>query len=292
MGTGIFSEVFSSVFSLLALPFIGIVIKVIVILAIVKVALKLNTKLFEQATIKLKAAGQIKNVTYLSFLKHVAIAIIYFIAGIAIAQNIPGLSSATSALLASTGVLTVVVGFASQEAMSNIVSGIMVLAFQPFVIGDVINFNGTVGTVEEISLRHTVIKTLENKRLIVPNGSMNSNVIENANFIESKVCAFLDVGISYESSIDQAREIIVKHCRNHKDYLDNRTPEDVANRAPEVLVRVTELGDSAVSLRAWIWAKDGGTAFAMKCDLLESVKKDFDKQGINIPYPHVTVTQK
>lgn len=278
--------------SSLAIPFLFFVLRIVIVLIALKVALKINKNVFQKFSDKLREAGQIKNITYIVFLRHIVQAIIYFIAVITIGQEIPGFSSATSALLASTGVLTVVIGFASQEAMSSVVSGIMILTFKPFAIGDVIKYDGIQGVVEEISLRHTILRTTENKRLIVPNASMNSSVIENANFTESKVCAFLEMGISYESSIDLAREIILNQCVSHKDYFDNRSEEEIENNAPKVSIRVVELGDSSVNLRAWIWAKDNTTAFVMKCDLLESIKKEFDEKGIDIPYPHVTVKQK
>lgn len=285
MGNETFSAIISSQFFIVP-------ITILIILIILRVALRFNDKLFEKITINIKNSNASSNITYVPFLRHAVKAILYFITAIAITQNIPGFNSVASALLASTGVLTVVIGFASQEAMSNIVSGIMILAFRPFSIGDLINYNGTVGTVEEISLRHTIIKTLENKRLIVPNSSMNSNVVENANFNESKICVFLEIGISYESSIDKAREIILNHCIMHKDYFDNRTEEDKEKGVPKVVIRVVELGESSVNLKAWVWAKDGGTGFAMKCDLLESIKKEFDKSGIEIPYPQLTISNK
>lgn len=278
-----------SFLAFLSIPYVSISLKIVIILIITKVLISFNKKFFKSATDRIKTSNHSKDITYLSFLKHVVTAIIYFIAFIAICDNIPGFDNTISALLASTGILTVVIGFASQEAMSNIVSGIMVLTFKPFIVGDVITYNGTAGNVEEITLRHTVIKTLENKRLIVPNGSINKDVIENANFNENKVCAFLNIGISYESSIDDARAIILNHCVSHKDFFDNRTDVEKQNNAPKVTIRVVNLGDSSVDLRAWIWAENTAKSFAMKCDLLESIKKDFDKQGINIPYPHVTI---
>ena len=272
---------------------VSITLSIIIILILTKIALKFNQKAFKLGTEKLIKSGQ-TNVSYMSFLRHAGVALIYFIAIITIVKKIPPLEDLTTTLLASSGVLAVILGFASQEAMGNIVSGVMILTFKPFIIGDNIRHIGMniIGTVEDITLRHTVIKTLENKRVIIPNGSMGKDVIENSNFIESKVCSTFEIGISYESSIDSARSIIVDNASSHKDYFDNRSDEDVKNGAPKIVVRVTELGDSAVVLKTWIWAKDAGTAFSMKCDLLESIKNDFDKKNINIPYPHITLTNK
>ncbi|MFI3115177.1 MAG: mechanosensitive ion channel family protein [Clostridia bacterium] len=278
------------IIELLENPIIATLFRIIVVLILLKIALKFNTKLFNNAQNKLKNTGHTKNITYLSFLKHMSVAVIYFIAVISIGDTIPGFDNTVSALLASTGILTVVIGFASQEAMSSLVSGVMILTFKPFIIGDVITFNGNTGIVEEITLRHTVIKTFENKRLIVPNSSINNDIIENANYLEDKVCTFLEIGIGYNSSIDKAREIILTNATSHKDYLDNRTEQDLENGVPAVIIRVSELGDSSITMRASIWAENNATAFAMKCDLLESIKKDFDKNAIEIPFPQVTIS--
>ena len=85
-----------------------------------------------------------------------------------------------------------------QEALGSIVSGMMILAFKPFVIGDVVRCvdNDISGVVEEITLHHTAIRTYENKRVIVPNSVMNNSIIENADYGDSRVCAFLEIGVT------------------------------------------------------------------------------------------------
>ena len=106
------------------------------------------------------------------------------------------------------------------------------------------------------------------------------------------MCRFLNIGISYDSDIDLAREIIVSEALKHPLQVDPRTPAQKAEGAPEVPVRVTALADSAVNLRAWVWGKDQGESFVLYCDLLESIKKRFDREGIEIPYPHRTLVEK
>ena len=98
--------------------------------------------------------------------------------------------------------IAVVAGLAAQEALGSVVSGMMILAFKPFKMGDVVRYvdNDITGTVEEITLHHTAVRTFENKRVIIPNSKMNSAIIENADYADSKVCVFLTVGITYESS--------------------------------------------------------------------------------------------
>lgn len=228
------------------------------------------------------------------FARHIISIMIYFAGAVAVLSCIPPIQSALKTVLGAGGILAVVAGFASQEALGSIVSGVMIIVFKPFILGDVIRYlDGDIsGVVEEITLHHTTIRTLENKRVIVPNSKMNSAIVENADYGESKVCALFDIGITYESDIEQAKAIMAKEIQNHRDFFDYRTLEQKESGAPEVVVRVVELADSAVVLRAWLWARDNGTAAVMKCDLLQSVKRAYDAAGIDIAYPHLVVVNK
>lgn len=123
---------------------------------------------------------------HIRFAKHFTVGFIYFIGtGIAISM-IPPLRSIAFSLLASTGVLTLVIGFASQQAFSNIISGLFLGIFKPFVIGNYVKLvkYGIEGRVEDITLRHTIIKTAANKHLMIPNSVMNAEIIENANWTD------------------------------------------------------------------------------------------------------------
>ena len=121
---------------------------------------------------------------------------------------------------------------------------------------------------------------------------MNSAIIENADYADSKVCVFLDIGITYESDIERAKDLLSAEIEKHPSFFDYRTVDDRMNGAPPVVVRVVELADSAVVLRAWLWARDNGTAAVMKSDLLQSVKGAYDRAGIDIAYPHLVVVNK
>lgn len=162
------------------------------------------------------------------------------------------------------------------------------------MIGDVVNVvsSGVSGTVEEITLRHTIIRTIENKRVIIPNDTMDSAIIENANHTENKVCLMLDIGITYESDIAHAMQIMREEIMKHADYFDNRTEADKQAGAPPVVIRVQELADSAVVIRAQLWARDNGTAFAMRSDLLKSIKERCEQERVDIAYPHLVVVAK
>ena len=262
---------------------------VVVVLLTIFLGRAIN-RFFRHRFEKMLAEGN-PGATAFSYLRYLALGGLYFGAFAVIVSNIPLLASGMNKLFAAGGVLAVVAGLASQQALGSMVSGAMILFFKPFVIGDVINMvsEGVTGTVEEITLRHTILRTVENKRVIIPNDSMSSAIIENANHTESKVCLLLDLGISYESDITHAMHIMREEIQHHPDFYDNRTEEDKQKNAPPVVVRVQELGESAVLLRAQLWAKDSGVAFAMRSDLLQSIKERCDQEGVEIAYPHLVV---
>lgn len=268
------------------------IVSVAIVIVILLIMQTVINRLFRKARQTLQQRGH--DLSSLNFIRYSILAVLYFLCIMAVADQIPalsGLGTLAKSLLAGSGILAVVIGIAGQEAAGNLVSGIMILLFKPFKIGDIIRYvdKDVSGVVEEIALRHTVIRTFENKRLIVPNGVINSQVIENANFGDEKICLFLDVGIGYGSDIEKAMAIIAREIRNHPAYLDNRTPEEVMAGRPEVLVRVVEFADSSVKLRGFAWAANQSVVYQMKSDLLITVKRAFDEAGIEIPYPHRTV---
>lgn len=197
-----------------------------------------------------------------------------------------------SSLLAGAGVLAVALGFASQHALGNIISGVFIVIFKPFRVNDRISLGNLTGIVEDITLRHTVIRDFENKRIIIPNSKISDEILINADFEDGKICKWIDFGISYDSEIEKAKEIIKNQIVNHPLSIDNRTPIEIAEGVAIVDVKVIALGDSSVNLRGFAWVKNSVDAFDMGCDLLESIKLQFDKDGIEIPFPHRTLVYK
>lgn len=194
----------------------------------------------------------------------------------------------------SAGIIAVVVGLAAQEAMGNFVNGILITTFKPFKIGDLVKVNNGEfeGYVVDISLRDTVIKTYENTRVIIPNSTMNKSVLENVSLNNNSKANFLTLDISYESDIDQAMKIIAEEVRKHPSYLDGRTEEEIKNGVADVVIRLTSFNDSSITLRATVFSKTNAEGFALLCDLRYSIKKRFDEEGIEFPYPHRTITYK
>ncbi|MBQ8144561.1 MAG: mechanosensitive ion channel family protein [Butyricicoccus sp.] len=269
-----------------------IAIVVVLVLIGAKIVLNIVRKGFRK-TIDRMNAEKNPNAMLVNFAQYAVIALIYFGAFSIIVSNIPALDAGITKLMAAGGVVAVVVGVAGQDALSSVAAGMMILVFRPFVVGDVVNVlsAGVAGTVEDINLRHTVLRTWENKRIIVPNSTMSGAIIENFDYGEKTVCLSMDVGITYETDLDRALEVLAEVVGAHPSYLDQRTEEDKANGVPKVPVRVQELGDSAVVLRAMLWGEDNGTTAGMRFDLQRQVKKAFDENGIEMAYPHLVVVQ-
>ena len=225
---------------------------------------------------------------------HLLRALIYIIALTSALFQILPLKTMTVSLLATSGVLAVIIGLASQEAFSNLVHGLFISIFKPFVIGDIITIKDidVTGIVEDINLHHTVLKTFQNNRVIVPNAKTNGSVIENRMLGEKRVCNYLDVDIAYTADIDKAVSVLQKLALDHPNCIDARSPQEIASDEPVVAVRVIEFKDSGVALRAFVWSADPGSGFVMLCDLRKTVINEFAAQGIEIPYNYMNVVIK
>ncbi|MBW2967399.1 mechanosensitive ion channel family protein [Candidatus Woesearchaeota archaeon] len=226
------------------------------------------------------------------FITHVTTAIIYVIGGSMAIYTIPSFRTLAISLFAGAGILAVIVGFASQQAFSNVVAGIFIVIFKPFRVGERIKVGDDAGIVEDITLRHTVIRNFENKRIIIPNSVISNEKIENWDAHDEKICRLVEIGIGYDSDVDRAMKIIQDEAMKHPNYIDNRTKDEKEKGLPEVPVRLIGFGDSSVNLRAYVWAKDSVSAFIMGCDLNKSIKERFDREGIEIPFPYRTIVQK
>jgi small conductance mechanosensitive channel len=229
--------------------------------------------------------------TALNFAKRLISVVIYG-AGIgACLTHIPELKIVGHSLLTGAGILTLVGGLASQQVLGNIVSGFMIVFFRPFRVGDRITISGNyTGTVEDITLRETIVRDFENNRIIIPNSQISSEVVVNANHTDNKICKLIEVGVGYSSDLEQAMTIMQQEIAKHPLLIDQRTEEQIRDNAPIVQVRVTALGDSSITLRAWAWADSPANGFALQCDSYVNLKRRFDEAGIEIPFPQRTVS--
>jgi small-conductance mechanosensitive channel len=229
--------------------------------------------------------------TQYNFLKHFLSGMIYLAGFAMVIYIIPSLRALSVSMLAGAGVLAVIVGFASQQAFSNIVSGVFLVIFKPFRVGDWVKIGTDQGLIEDITLRHTVVRNFENNRLVIPNSIISNEKIENFNLTDDLVCKLIDFSVSFDCDLDKAMKIMREESENHKLCIDNRKNESVKSK-PKVEVFLMGFTDSSVHLRAYAWAKNPLDGFYMSTDLNKSIKQRFDREGIEIPYPYRTIVMK
>lgn len=223
------------------------------------------------------------------FMNSIIHSIIYVVGIIWAVSIVPELNRLSTTLLAGSGIVALVVSLSAQESFSNIVSGLFISLFRPFNVGDRIKLvsSGVVGYVESISLRHTIIKTLTNTRITVPNSIMNKEIIENSNLIDNIASYYVDVSISYESDVDRARAIMAEIVGSHPLYVDVR--KNLSEEKVPVLMRAFE--SSGIALRARVWTKTVDDNFKACSDIRIEILKRFRKEGIEIPYTKVKLVE-
>jgi len=191
---------------------------------------------------------------------------------VAMTLGIPTTSFITA--LASCGVA---IGLALQGSLSNIAGGIMILIFKPFKVGDFITTPDAAGTVSEITMVYTILNTADNKVITIPNGTLTNSVIENYSSMENRRVD-IDFTASYDCDIDVVKAILMDVVNSHPLVLSD----------PEPVARVSSHGDSAVVYTVRVWCKSENY-WSVKFDLLEIVKKEFDKNNISIPFPQMDI---
>ena len=182
-----------------------------------------------------------------------------------------------TSFIAILGAAGLAVGMALSGTLQNFAGGVMILIFKPFKVGDVITAQGYTGSVSEIQIFNTILKTPDNKTIIIPNGGLSTGSMVNFS-TEATRRVDWTIGIGYGDDVDKAKEVIQKMIDG-----DSRILKD-----PAPFIAVSELADSSVNftVRAWVNAGDYWGVFF---DMNENVYKTFDKEGLNIPYPQMDV---
>jgi len=175
--------------------------------------------------------------------------------------------------LAGLGIAGFVLGFALQDSLSNFAAGMMIMVYRPFDVGDLVTAAGVTGKVKDLTLVSTVITTLDNQLLVVPNGKIWGDVINN---VTGQTMRRVDMvfGIGYDDDIEKAQRIMEEVLTSHQLVLDD----------PEPVVRVHNLGDSSVDFVCRPWCKTDDY-WDVYWDVTEAVKQRFDEEGVSIPFP-------
>ena len=245
---------------------IGIAIAIFVIGKIIaRMVANLVRKGMQKAGSDAMLVGFVGNVAYVFLLVAVVLA------------AVDSLGVNVTSLLAIVGAAGLAIGLALKDSLANFAAGVMIINFRPFKIGDYINAAGIAGPVDEIGLFATMLHAPDNKRIIVPNSGIIGGNITNVSALPTRRVDLV-FGIGYDDNIGQARDII-------------RTVIDADERIfkdPEAAIVVGELGESSVNInvRPWVNSAD---YWAVRSDLLETIKVRFDEAGISIPYPQQDV---
>lgn len=243
---------------------------VLLIFIIGKWAVNKIVKLFGKVLRKVKGMDE----TLIKFLEN----IVYYALMIVVLLTALGkLGVETTSFLAILGAAGFAIGLALKDSLGNFASGVMIILFKPFKVGDAVSAAGVTGTVNEVGIFNSVFITPDNQKIIVPNGEITSGSITNINANPTRRVDLV-VGIGYEDDIKKAKEVLnTIVTSNEKVLLDKG-----------VTVAVSELADSSVNfvVRAWVNTPD---YWDVKFALTENIKLTFDKEGISIPYPQQDV---
>ncbi len=233
-----------------------------------------------------KSSSQQYSITRLKFMKNSVKFFLGIIAFLVIVFTIPIFRSKAAIIFSGAGILAAIIGFAAQAAVSNLIAGAFIVLFKPFRVGDFIKLDDLrLGIVDDITLRHTIINTFENKRLIIPNSLISTESIFNHTIDDMYVQSFNNIMVGLHADIDKVKKIIREEALKLTYIIDNRTPEEIANNIPQIRIRVKDINEHGIYLRAFIWVSDPYEEFRVKSELLEAVHKRFLAEGVDLPVP-------
>ncbi len=179
----------------------------------------------------------------------------------------------TTSLIAVMGAAGLAIGLALQGSLSNFAAGVLIVVFRPYRMGDFVEVAGISGSVVQVQILSTILKTGDNKQIVVPNAQIMNSIITNYSANNTRRVDMI-IGVSYDDNLDKVRDTLRELVN-----ADSRIMQD-----PECLIAVAELADSSVNffVRPWVASSD---YWAVKFDLTESIKKRFDQDGISFPFP-------
>jgi small conductance mechanosensitive channel len=226
---------------------------------------KIITKLLEKNSVDTTLVNFLENITYYTLL---------IVVIIAVASQL-GIN--TTSFLTIVGAAGLAIALALKDSLSNFASGVMLIMFRPFSVGDFINTGGVTGNVVSIALFNTTLHTPDNQKVIVPNSAITSNVITNVTANDTRRVDLV-IGIGYDDDIKKAKDVLNRVIQEEERVLDT----------PEATIAVSELADSSVNFVVRPWTKTDDY-WGVYFGLTEKIKIAFDKEGISIPYPQQDV---
>lgn len=215
--------------------------------------------------------------------------LIYFFIIISILSCFFPIKNFMEMIMTGSGLIVVVLTFISQEAISNMINGMLIILSNSFKIDDIVTIpeHNIVGRIWNITLHHTEIMNFENNKVIVPNKIMNNAVIERKR-IQKDICNFLTFYINYDADIDLVEKISKEITRNHRYYIDIRTPEDIENGKEDIGFTIMSFDERGVLVRISVWSK-AENGFYLCCELRRQLLNEFKKHGIKFPHTQIDI---
>ncbi|RJT23160.1 small-conductance mechanosensitive channel MscS [Buttiauxella izardii] len=186
----------------------------------------------------------------------------------------------TASVIAVLGAAGLAIGLALQGSLSNLAAGVLLVTFRPFRAGEYVDLGGIAGTVLNVQIFSTTLRTVDGKIVVVPNGKIIAGNIINFSREPVRRNEFI-VGVAYDADIDQVKQILTDIITSDERVLKDR----------EITVRLNELGPSAINFVVRAWSNSGDLQ-NVYWDVLERIKREFDAQGISFPYPQMDVNFK
>jgi len=261
----------------------GLVLIAILLLIAALLTSSLLTRLIERSQWVIGRFGRQIDETILRYTIRIKTLLVFTAALVVYISLIPGLEPLLGTLVAGAGVTALVLGFAAQSTLANLISGVGLAVYRPFRIGDRVTIEGEYGTIEDMTLRHTIVRTWENKRLVIPNKNIDNATLLNHSLIDPSILCRVEFGVSYDTDLDLAMRLIREESE--------RCPHRQVDADPP-RVRVISHGDFSIGLRAYVWAPDMDSAWDLRFWMLEQVKRRFDAEGVEIPFPYRTLVYK
>jgi small-conductance mechanosensitive channel len=221
--------------------------------------------------------------TVIRYVVRVKNLLIFLVVGFSYASLVPSLRALVGTLIAGAGITAIVVGFAAKSTLANLIAGLSLAVYRPFRIGDKLSIDDQLCAVEDITLRHTIVRTWQHKRLIIPNSKIDEMTLTNFSIIDPRIKCTVELGVSYDTDIDLARRLILEEA--------NKCPYRL-EEAEGPWVRVISHGDFSIGFRLYLWVGDIDSSWLARFWLLEQIKKRFDKEGVEIPFPYRTLVYK
>lgn len=261
-----FEGFFTAVIAALTTGLPSVVLTALICLVVAKYLLAFIGKAIDKAHME---------ATMARFLKPALRIIVYFFVILIVAEK---LGVNTSSIVAFASVLSAAFALAAQNTLSNLFGGVLMLWTKPFVVGDYVITASAEGTVQAISLFYTVLTTIDNKRITIPNGTISSETITNCT-TEGKRRVDMEISVAYDAPIELAKETFLEAIQETDHILEEPAPP---------FVRAIKFGEGSVTyvLRVWVMNQEYWNVYF---DLTENIKRCFDRNGVKMAYNHTVV---